>query len=512
MAYTNPLCLSCHLEGIDLSATQRLFEQRGAAAAAADIEEAHRVTEGHAFWLDLLAVQVAKRPLETPLDDLLDEIRTGRGPLPDKTLNSIWGTLKAREQLVLRGMAETVKPASEGEIGEYLRHELGYGKVIKALKALRALNLVVVKRPPNAPEVLELHPLVRRFVRQNFRRDEQISFINVIIGVYKRLIGAHRAQLGERPTLSILQYWTQNVELDVAAGKTADAFLTLVEATDAYMSSAYSREYCRTARLLLDSVNWVADHGKYRAFEGVFGAQVRILSYLGEHAEVDALLDGYDRTFVNKDARYINYCEMRSFSKWVRGRFSEASEWGRIGDELKKSSGVDTVHDVSHTLALALRDGGKPEEALPILLGGRQLSDVIDPEELDEKRGGAYYGNIGRCLHFMGQIDTALICYQKSALLVEKELAGEYILNQGYIRLWIAELLVARGQLRLAYVFSRASFLKWEHVYPAKGSTATQLADQIGKRLSQRGQFDDVKFERICLDWILGRSIDAQLA
>jgi tetratricopeptide (TPR) repeat protein len=510
--YANPLCLSCHLEGIDLAATQGLFEQRGAAAAAADIKEAHRVTEGHAFWLDLLAIQVAKRPSETPLDDLLDEIRTGRGPLPEKTLNSIWGTLKAREQLVLRGMAETVKPVSEAEIGEYLRHELGYGKVIKALKALRALNLVVIKRHPNAPEVLELHPLVRRFVQQNFRRDEQISFINGIIGVYKRLIGAHRAQLREQPTLSILQYWTQNVELDVAAEKTADAFLTLVEVAEAYMSSAYSREYCRTARLLLDSVNWVADHGKYKGFEAAFGFQVRILSYLGEHAEVDLLLDGYDKTFVNKDSRYINYCEMRSFSKWVRGQFTEALEWGRTGDELRKSSGVDTVHDVSHTLALALRDAGKPEEALPILLEGRQLSDVVDSEELDERRGGAYYGNIGRCLHFMGQIDTALTCYQKSALLVEKESTSEHILNQGYIRLWIAELFVARAQLRLAHVFSRAAFLKWEHVYPAKASTAAQLADQMGKRLSQRDQFADIKFERICLDWILGRSVDAQFA
>jgi len=512
VTYADPLCRSCHLEGIDLSATSRLFEQRLATAAATDIEEAHRVTEGHAFWLDLLAIQVAKRPFETPLDDLLDAIRTGRGPVPEKTLNSIWDTLKAREQLVLRGMAETVKPASEAEIGDYLRHELGYGKVIKALKALRALNLVVVKRPPNAPEVLELHPLVRRFVQQKFGRDEQISFINAIIGVYKRFIGAHRAQLGEGPRLSILQYWTQNVELDVAAGKTADAFATLAEVADAYMSSAYSREYCRTARLLLDSLNWVDDHGKYKAFEVVFGSQVRILSYLGEHVEVDALLDRYDRTFVNKDARYISYCEMRSFSKWVRGQFTEALEWGRTGDELKKASGVDTSHDVSHTLALALRDAGKPEEALPVFLRGQQSSAVVDPEELDEQRGGAYYGNIGRCLHFMGQIDTALVCYQKSALLIEKDTANEHIQNQGYVRLWIAELFVGRGELRLAYAFSRAAFSKWEHVYPEKAATAAQLADQIGKRLGQRDQFDDLKFERICLDWILGRSVDARFA
>jgi len=55
-------------------------------------------------------------------------------------------------------------------------------------------------------------------------------------------------------------------------------------------------------------------------------------------------------------------------------------------------------------LALAERDAGHPEAALPVFLDGRAQSEVIDAEELDETRGGEHYGNIGRCLHFMGRL------------------------------------------------------------------------------------------------------------
>jgi hypothetical protein len=168
MNYDHALILCSHLAGIDLGAASRLFQERGAAASDQEIAEAHQLTEGHAFWLDLLATQVARRESEIRLTSLVNEIRSGRGPLPEKTLKSIWTTLKEREQKVLRALAETVKPSSEPEIGDYLRHQINYGKVLKALKTLRALNLVVVKRRPSAPDVLELHPMVRTFIRQAF--------------------------------------------------------------------------------------------------------------------------------------------------------------------------------------------------------------------------------------------------------------------------------------------------------------------------------------------------------
>ena len=95
---------------------------------------------------------------------------------------------------------------------------------------------------------------------------------------------------------------------------------------------------------------------------------------------------------------------MRSYTFWVRKNFASAIEWGRRGVDLKRSTDVDTRDEINHTLALAERDGGRPEDALPQFLAGRRIDDVIDQDELDEKRTGAYYGNVGRCLHLMGQM------------------------------------------------------------------------------------------------------------
>jgi hypothetical protein len=193
----------------------------------------------------------------------------------------------------------------------------------------------------------------------------------------------------------------------------------------------------------------------------------------------------------------------------VRGDFTSAVQWGQKGQHLVES-GVDTKYDISHSLALAERDSGHPESALLYFLRGRSLPVVTDPDELDEALDGAYYGNIGRCLHFMGQINSALVCYQKSALLLERNPKSEHVLNQGFARAWIGELLVAREQFRLADVFFRAAYRKWEHISPPRAAGVLQLSGQVRTRFVGPDRRDDDELEKVCFDWILGRSLDHQ--
>lgn len=506
VTYEHSEALDIRIGGLALEATLRLFEQRGALSPREEIEQAHSIAEGHAFWLDLLAIQVVRRPIA--LKALLGEISSGGGAVPEKTLTSIWSTLGNREQLVLRAMAETVKPESEAQIADYLKHEMNYAKVVRILSTLRAWNLVVVKRRLNAPDVLELHPLVRQFIRRRYTEPERVSFIDAIVKVYKHFMGVHKSALGERPALSILEYWTQTAELDLAAGKKSEAFLTLAEVSEAFLAGANPREYVRAGRLLLTEVNWQAEHAKLKGFETMFRAQIRNLSYLGEFEEADSLLDVYQHTVAERDARFIQYCDLRAYTNWVRNNFVKAIEWGNKGHDLKVSTNVDTEFDVEHTLALARRDAGEPELALPTFLAGRSLKEVIDPDELSEQGEGdaSHYGNIGRCLHFMGQIEGALICYQKSALLLEKNPKGEHVLNQGFVRCWIGELLIGKQQPQLAYAFFRAAFLKWEQVSPHRAEHVLRLADHVKDRVPTGTELADRDVEKICVDWIFGRS------
>lgn len=226
--------------------------------------------------------------------------------------------------------------------------------------------------------------------------------------------------------------------------------------------------------------------------------------------QVDDLLEEYEMSVANKDARYINYCDLKCYVNWVRGDFERAISWGQVGQNLKSTTGVDTQFDVSHNLALALRDAGRPDSALPIFLGGRELSQVIDPDELEEERGGHYYGNIGRCLHFMGQVEGALTCYQKSALLLERDVTG-HVTNQGFIRAWIGELLVSRQELRLAYAFYRAAYRKWKDGAPPRAAQIERALLQLVSRIGDFASIDDSKAERLCVDWILGKRLDSEI-
>ena len=506
--YRHPSALSCHLEGISLEAANQLFAARGAVCNREEIADAHAATDGHAFWLDLLSIQAAKQASPS-LRELLDRVRAGGGLLPEKTLTSIWETLHDREKLVLRSMAEAVRPETDLEIADHLHSEMNYKKFLKVLNALKSMNLIVVKRRPTTADVFELHPLVGQFIRQRFSKPERSSFIDEIIKAYRRFISSHKFQLAEHPTFTTLQYWTHTAELDIAAGRIPDAVLTLVEAGDAFVASGYSREFCRTARLLLDSVDWISTHGRYKGFDALFSMYIHCLCYLGEWAEAERLLDKFELTVVERDARYIFYCNLKCFANWVRGEFADAVKWGKTGEALKKSTNVDTKFDVSHNLALSERDAGRPESALPVFLSGRKLDDVLDPEELDEEKGGAHYGNIGRCLHFMGQIDSALICYQKSALLIEKDSKNERFLNQGYIRRWIGELLLARNEQRLAGIFLEAARLKWEQVSPPKAAQIVVLQRQLGGQIPIVSEMPKEAVERTFLDWVSGRLNDA---
>jgi tetratricopeptide (TPR) repeat protein len=357
-------------------------------------------------------------------------------------------------------------------------------------------------------DLLELHPLVRRFIRTTFSELERRSFIDRLLHFYRNFMGKNKSRLSERPTFTTLQYWTQTAELDVAASRFPDAFLTLAEAANPFTGSPFSREFCRVARLLFNSVEWVENHREYKGFDEVFAAYVRMLSHLGEYSEADDLLEKYAMTVLEKDSRYIRYCDMRCYNKWLRGDYQGAITWGQMGKRLAESTGVDTSTDISLNLALAERDSGKPEVALTTFLGALKLSELIDPDEFDESVGSHHYGNIGRCLHLMGQVEPALVCYQKSAIFLEKELHAHSLMNQGYIRLWIGELLVARKQPRVGLAFLHAACGKWELIAPPKVQEIHKLMYHVKRRELLEFCSSPDECESIAKNWISGQQSD----
>ncbi len=133
------------------------------------------------------------------------------------------------------------------------------------------------------------------------------------------------------------------------------------------------------------------------------------------------------------------------------------------------------------------------------------MEEVTDVDELDENHKGSYYGNIGRCLQLMGQIDPALICYRKSAILLEKDQNLNHTENKAFVREWIGELLIDKSQFCLAKTFLEASRLKWEVVSPPRTVEIDRILDTIRDKTSDCNLLMGEDIERFCIAWVFGR-------
>lgn len=453
VSYDLASVITLALGGISLEETLELFHQRlgSTSVPKEDIEAAHQMTDGHVFWLDLLAVQVARVPGAT-LRKLIEDIRRERGGTPD-VLSSIWGTLADRERTVLRVMAEAMRPETEATIEQFISAQINYKNFRRAMKSLISFNLIVVKPEINSPDLYDLHPLVRHFVRKTFDRPERFGIIQTVINQYVVIIRGLESLLGVFLPLPLLERWSQKAELEIEAGLYDDAFNTLASAEDALIGSGHSEEFIRVAKKLFEAIDWMVAAATMKHFDGVLAALISCLDQSEAFLDADDMLERYGRTLTSKTARYIKYCDVMAYSLWQRHKHAEAIEWATKGQDLKDSSTVDTIYDCSHTLALAQRDGGEPEKALEFFVKSYDISDLVNPTNDTASDEPTVLGNVGRCLQMIGRYQDALVCYRKSAKALESDNSRHHISNQAYARQWIGDTLACLGKRDLAYCF-----------------------------------------------------------
>ena len=133
-------------------------------------------------------------------------------------------------------------------------------------------------------------------------------------------------------------------------------------------------------------------------------------------------------------------------------------------------------------LALSRRDAGRVPEALESFLAGESLETVVKAGKRIQGKGAPFYGNIGRCLFLANRLDEALACYVKSAQLLEDSLAHNDHINKGYIRSWIAELLVQQEEFGLAAASYRAAECIWNGFLSSSSNSSEKEAGGLGDR------------------------------
>jgi tetratricopeptide (TPR) repeat protein len=492
------------LTGLSVEEAEELFTRRASAVAIEprDIELAHKLTDGHAFWLNLIAAKAAKGTAKD-LQTLLDDIRRGRGETPD-VLSSVWDTLGEREQLDLRAMAETVRSETQETIEDIVSGQIHYAKFVKTLNSLISLNLVVVKPQANSPDLFDLHPLVRQFIRRNFARVDRVDFIKPLLRRYETIVTAIEGILGVHLPFSMLERWSQKAELEIEAGMNTQAFATLHKASDALRGAGHLEEFVRIGRRLFESVNWdVSGHLKH--FDAVLEDLIGSLEYLGRVDDAEDLLRLFEQSVPAKTSRYIRYCDIRCYSYWIRGEYERAIEWGQRGQDLVEASTVDTGVDCRYNLGLALRDGGHVDRALEYFRKTRSVDDIINSSDHDTEISAPDLGNVGRCLQLQGRLDGALRCYRRSAALLEKEDSGDRASNQAFARQWIAEILAKQGDLALARSFYLDAETILRTISPRRAQLMRDALSNLGSTSEAFAPSSRSAARRRVEQWIAGR-------
>jgi tetratricopeptide (TPR) repeat protein len=255
------------------------------------------------------------------------------------------------------------------------------------------------------------------------------------------------------------------------------------EVTPKLLTHGFVEEFLRLASMVLRQYVVRDNPAELQIFDRVSEDLVEVLGNLGRYREADEWIERLSATVTGKSARYIWLCHLRAYACWIRNQFDEAKRWSSEGVELKRGTNIDTIYDCAHSLALAQRDSGEVEVALVHFLGGTKIDDVTKPNSLDERRGGEFYGNIGRCLQFLERFDEALICLRKSATLLERSHGTNALLNQGWAAHWLGEVLTNKGLIDESYLSFRCAAVKWMLVSPTRCQAALRDAASLVEKL-----------------------------
>ena len=489
------------LTGLTETQTRELVVARGVPKKEEHLAgELYRTTEGHPLWINLVVMQAVRHA--QGLRGALDSLAHEGAALPDTT-RSIWRMLNDQQRDVLHTMAELSRPEPESRLLAILPGR-NTNRVSRALSALRSFHLIEIRTRAEGEPLLGLHPIIRQFVLKTFPRRDREKYATAILAFWDGVIVRFRNLLAQGPTHEILDPWIQKAELQIRFERYEEATATIAEITKPLVNRGYSEEMVRLAMLLFRRVDWVEACSSYKSFDNMLSTCLTVMVQIG-HRATDELLERYEAAIPGKSAQYIMLCNLKCYAEWYVGNYDGAIQWGQEGERLKERTAVDTAFSTKHNLALALRDAGRVVEAMESFLGGEVLETVTRPGAWVQEEGAPFYGNIGRCLFVADRLGEARICYVKSAQLLEKDDGADAQLNRGYIRDWIAELLVKQEEYALAAATYRAAVCMWEDCSPPRSEQARKkLQGLIGEHPEVAGHEEEVrwKVEEVYRRWL----------
>ena len=522
VSYSSTRFQEIHLSGISETDTLELFQLRDVDVEEniEDIKQIHRLTDGHPFWLNLIAARIASKP--DKCKQIINELEFGEIDTRAKIIMSTtWKDLDPKQKTILRYMAELVGTEDIEWIYECVKTSKEFktlSKFKQSFFSLLALNLIVETsgKYSNQKEY-DLHPIVRNYVVSEFNgKRERKPYQDGILWVIDTYINNFGGKITIATPINELTYFVKKAEISIKKEDVEGSIKCLMQVADLLIRRGMPGDLFRVGEDIIElaekNIEKIIDFDEFHSLNSMLGH-----SYVeyGRNKEAIAHIERYSRLIPRGTAQYVAVCSVACYIYWMLEEFQKAIEWGSEGVRLKVDEHIDTQYDCRHELALAQRDSGNVQVALEYFQNELEITtQVMGEDKFDNEYNvtkSSRLGNIGRCLQFQNNTDEALRYFIASALLLERQTNTTSIMNQGYAALWIGEVLEQKKEYKLAYLAYRKSEIIWSKRAPLRVNVPQNKAIRLKGSVDDKTVLGltDAGIERMYKEFIENQKDDA---
>lgn len=504
------------LEGLKIDDVKILIKKYHNKVTNAEIDNIairlHFCTQGHPLWMGLILAQ--SRLDFKNIDIILKKIERRGTSESDASfstmvsatvLENLWDGLKEKERIILRTLSICNVSESEEDLSKIVERKINFNQYTKAIRALKHLNLIISKESEG---YIELHPLVREFIKGKYDKREQESYISLYMNYLNGFILLIKQRFGKVLPPDEIDLISKKIEVLINADKVDDSITELRLVCDSFFISGYCEEYLRLSSLTLDKVVWA--HNKITVLQGFLDFIDSFFTHsveFGRNDLFDKYMDKFTQLFKTPDKKMILSKSALCHKNWINGNFIDAIRYGKSASDLIDHLGESDVWSGKHRYYLSLRDSQIPANihaAIKYFCNDKTLEDMCS-DKINESIQPSYYGNLGRCLFYLGQIESALHLYCKSFKILSSESQKYYEKhNIGYASKWIFEILKHQDDLQGSLYFLLYTRNVWRDDFPNEANKIEQQIHNISDSVAMQSiiSLESWQIEKYCKDWV----------
>ncbi len=472
----------------------------------------HAATQGHPLWMGLILAQ--SRSSIAEMDEILNKISTHHNSSANANLSAlisrtiledVWGKLKDREKIILRTLSISSIAEKEDDLAKIVEKKLNYNQFSKAMKSLRSFNLIVAKEGDG---YIELHPLVREFIKANYALEQQENFIALYVSYLDGFLCLIKNKLGRILDPDDIDLVIKKIEILINSDKYSDAANELRLTADSFRLSGYYEEFLRLCDLLLSKNIWSTK--KISAIPGfhdlINDFFVSSANY-GRNDLFDKHLESYLVVFPRADKNMILAKSALCYREWTNGNYTGAIKEGKSAADLISVLGCEDIWAGLHHYNLALRDSGEPDnikKALKFFCGTKDLKFYLS-NVISDEISGTTYGNIGRCLLGLGHQNHALFLICKSyKSLKDCGISFNSSHNLGYAAKWIHEIVHSKQKQNESIYFILHAINIWENDIPEEANKLRLVFSKTPANAVTQSiaSLETWQISKYCDDWV----------